>query len=1470
MSGFDQPWLASGDARWVLPLLLKATLVLVAAGLVSWSMRRRASAAARHLVWALALSTLLALPFLSVLLPRWDVRVLPPPLAQTAPGLTGLRAPDRPMLAVPSAPAWTPREMPSEAPEFAPPMVTVRPTGQRVASQTFQWDGVGWWTWTVAAWSFGVAFNVLQFVAGTILIALATRRATPVSDGDWERDLAQAAGRLGIRRKVELRRATAVVVPVVWGWRAPVILVPDDSCAWSGERRGALLRHELAHVRRRDWLAQTIAAVVQALYWPHPLVWWAVARLRAEAERACDDCVLSAGTEAPEYAQYLLDAARNLRFAPRFASNTPAVVERTHLGDRLLSLLDDRVIRRPVTRRAVALAASLVVALAAALASLQPAARAAAIKAVKTAIAPVLLSTPTSGTPSTLSATASAKAGPMFTGSVRGPDGKPLANAIVIAWPAKKPFGGAPVVARTDAKGEFRLPVADGAHVLRVESPPLAPRDLERAMPGAAITITLAKGGAIEGSVRDGATRQPIPQARVTTVSFPPIPSEPNAGRITATADKDGRYRLDGLGPGLNWLEATAPGYGRSTIQAKAPASAMHFFLYPGAEIRGSVRDTAGKPVTGVLVSTEIGPGQASSAAPTDGEGRFVVVGLQPGTYKLIARHPQWAPSVQSGVRTEIGSPAQVDFRLEPPASVAGRLVDTDGRPMRGRVLLQAVDGEEIPWQIARDLSCEVGVGGRFILSGVPTGTLTLAIRPLGYPPIQAEVKVARGKLADIGDVTLEMGLVLRGMVRDRMGKPIVGANISARQDDKEAMSLSDPDGSFVVAGLAAGDHKVTVSAEGFAPSQISAQAGGRPLNLVLHAQGIISGAVVDEAGHAVDAYRALARAAGAKEGLTPTSLANEANGHFRIEGVEAGTYVLEIQAASYVDKAVPDVAVTAGRTTDLGRIVLSAGGAIRGTVVDTSGVPVPGVDVRVEDSRGTLRSVRYGGTSEERRATTDIDGRFELRGLPAGPVPLRASHPQFAPTDAEGVAVPVASSPAEARITLFAGGRIEGTARSRGGSPFAGFAIVLPSWVQVPVGDDATFAVDHVAPGRRTLYLMAGSAGLYNAVVSKEVEVRDGETTAIDLSVQDVLVSGRITRGSKPLAQHEIQLLGGNGARMMTGARMVGAAARPSGPERMKAVTDSDGQYQMIVSTPGRYVFSLSSLAAPGAGSGTAGPLQVVVPDADSFRYDVALPDWGLNGRVVEKGTGEPIVEAKVTAILASGEPVGTSARTAADGRFKLAVEPGEYRLRVEAAKHGLVETTLQLGETPIERTFELVQGSVLKGQVVSAGGQGIEYATVAALAADQPAKSNRSLTGGWFEIGGLPTGPHELFAAHELGFAFQASATPGDEPIRLALAPGVRVRLHIKDATGQPVSGTYVRIDLIRWNATSIGVEEWSPYNLWQPTDADGTVRMLLPTGSVQLVAWSFEKKLRGEAHLAVDGSVSEATIALGPPRR
>src|SRR4030095_5138476 len=145
---------------------------------------------------------------------------------------------------------------------------------------------------------------VLVYLVLGVAVAWWYRRSVRPVDAEWVDDAHAVAEALGIRQRVVFGEAS-VATPMVSGLWRPCIMVPRDAHTWPRPRLHVALLHELAHVQRRDCATQVVAQPVCAVYWFHPLVCTAPARLRAEREHACDDFVLVVGTRGSEYAGHL-------------------------------------------------------------------------------------------------------------------------------------------------------------------------------------------------------------------------------------------------------------------------------------------------------------------------------------------------------------------------------------------------------------------------------------------------------------------------------------------------------------------------------------------------------------------------------------------------------------------------------------------------------------------------------------------------------------------------------------------------------------------------------------------------------------------------------------------------------------------------------------------------------------------------------------------------------------------------------------------------------------------------------------------------------------------------------------------------------------------------------------------------------------------------------------------------------------
>ncbi|HEX9937948.1 MAG TPA: M56 family metallopeptidase [Longimicrobium sp.] len=335
-------------------LAAKATLVLLltaAAAALLW----RSSAAVRHLVWCVGVACVVCLPLLAVVLPAWELPLLP------------ARTVTAPAVAAPI----------TEAPVTAPASAALPVSPTRAPDPSP--ESGSWLPLALAGVAgAGILVGMLWIALGFWGVSRIGRRAERVRDPEWLRTIHDAAEGLGLRRPVLLLRSRGAVMPATWGLLWPSVVVPSAADGWSRERRHAVLAHELAHVKRFDCLTQTLAQVACALFWWHPAVWYAARRLRVERERACDDLVLRSGTRPSDYASHLLDIARSYRGGMRMAA--PAMVSMarpSHLESRLLWVLDAARARNVPSKAATLLVAFAGLLIVTPLAAMRPGERAA-------------------------------------------------------------------------------------------------------------------------------------------------------------------------------------------------------------------------------------------------------------------------------------------------------------------------------------------------------------------------------------------------------------------------------------------------------------------------------------------------------------------------------------------------------------------------------------------------------------------------------------------------------------------------------------------------------------------------------------------------------------------------------------------------------------------------------------------------------------------------------------------------------------------------------------------------------------------------------------------------------------------------------------------------------------------------------------------------------------------------------------
>lgn len=198
-------------------------------------------------------------------------------------------------------------------------------------------------------WMAGAVLMATRVAGGLARLRDLVRDAAPLPE-PWQARLRAIGARLGMKRAALLLGSRGIDAPITLGWLRPVILVPLSALtALPAPCLEAILAHELAHVRRWDYLVNILQSAVEAALFYHPAVHWASARIRAEREHCCDDIAAGLVDDPIKYARALL-ALEELR------ADAPAMALASTGGSlmlRIRRLVNDQQ-HKPTPRRPLA------------------------------------------------------------------------------------------------------------------------------------------------------------------------------------------------------------------------------------------------------------------------------------------------------------------------------------------------------------------------------------------------------------------------------------------------------------------------------------------------------------------------------------------------------------------------------------------------------------------------------------------------------------------------------------------------------------------------------------------------------------------------------------------------------------------------------------------------------------------------------------------------------------------------------------------------------------------------------------------------------------------------------------------------------------------------------------------------------------------------------------------------------------
>jgi uncharacterized protein (TIGR03435 family) len=178
-------------------------------------------------------------------------------------------------------------------------------------------------SWVVVFWMIGATAFSLRLLSGWILAQRFRHRMVRAASLEWQRRLDRLKACISVTRPVRLLVSGLIEAPGSIGWFRPIVLVPAGALAGLPcAQMEALLLHELAHIRRHDYLVHILQSVVETVLFYHPGVWWVSAHMRTDRELCCDDIAVSITGDAVVYARALaeFDSARFIQPAVVAAS----------------------------------------------------------------------------------------------------------------------------------------------------------------------------------------------------------------------------------------------------------------------------------------------------------------------------------------------------------------------------------------------------------------------------------------------------------------------------------------------------------------------------------------------------------------------------------------------------------------------------------------------------------------------------------------------------------------------------------------------------------------------------------------------------------------------------------------------------------------------------------------------------------------------------------------------------------------------------------------------------------------------------------------------------------------------------------------------------------------------------------------------------------------------------------------------
>jgi len=494
-----------------------------------------------------------------------------------------------------------------------------------------------WAQWILLAWCAGVFIFLARLVTGWYL----SRRIVSSSDDDIPEYIRilfdEIYDRLALSRPIRLLVQVRIDTPLVVGWLRPAVLLPISAIAGlSEEQLMGIFAHELAHIRRHDFLVNMLQRCVEAVLFYHPAVWWLSNRIRTEREDCCDDLAVKVCGNRKNYAEALvtLEQKRQDRQALAVAATDGSMVHRIQ---RILGFESSGADWQSAAVTLLFLGVWVV--------------------------AGMWHSTPLAAQPTVSLASLSPSISPVATAAPVAPAVTTALSsiaAIITAQPiaaesSQTPAGNGPgsvqgIVTRAGSSA----PVPDVRVWLSTTSAPTpkALQDFVSYFASRGVTVTPPENGqvdqkfiqqALDAAANRGVDRvDPAVNSAISQLQYS------SSKTVIVTTDASGRFRVEDLAPGRYSISAGKDDYfatkGADAVVVSGKTADVALSIIPGATISGRVLNPAGRPmpnatVTAYRLSYQNGLPilHPDEAATSDDRGDYRIFWLSSGEYYIGA-----------------------------------------------------------------------------------------------------------------------------------------------------------------------------------------------------------------------------------------------------------------------------------------------------------------------------------------------------------------------------------------------------------------------------------------------------------------------------------------------------------------------------------------------------------------------------------------------------------------------------------------------------------------------------------------------------------------------------------------------------------------------------------------------------------------------------------------------------------------